>query len=269
MPDRRGVFAGPAVPDHAARFSTGQAGRPAVRSWDASGCLVVRGLLAGWRSFWSSSASWFWPGVAYVAYRHPRLEKPISVAAAVATVLVTAVAAVAAVAALVARRPGGLPWAACRSQAAVPLTAVVVRGGQGELSSNSAATSTARTSPGRVRGCAVTPGSNLARQSSNGVRTLAHWSLITVLCPKTFCTICPYLAGMPARGSSCVASPAASQCAATTPDHPGCPVLGNPPRRPVSPRLRQAGSDFREILNARRLMRTVVPALTRSAPFER
>ncbi|MEW2064889.1 hypothetical protein AB0899_29710 [Streptomyces sp. NPDC007002] len=42
-------------------------------------------------------------GVAYVAYRHPRLEKPISVAAAVATVLVTAVAAVAAVAALVAR----------------------------------------------------------------------------------------------------------------------------------------------------------------------
>ncbi|MFD6479349.1 hypothetical protein ACFWEH_38220 [Streptomyces anulatus] len=42
-------------------------------------------------------------GMVYVAYRHPRLEKPISVAAAVATVLGTAVAAVAAVAVLAAR----------------------------------------------------------------------------------------------------------------------------------------------------------------------
>ncbi|MFD4764246.1 hypothetical protein ACFWOJ_37160 [Streptomyces sp. NPDC058439] len=42
-------------------------------------------------------------GVAYVAYRHPRLEKPLSLAAAVATVLVAAVAAVAALAVLAAR----------------------------------------------------------------------------------------------------------------------------------------------------------------------
>lgn len=42
-------------------------------------------------------------GVVYVAYRYPRLEKPISVAAAVATALVAVVAAVAAVSGLVAR----------------------------------------------------------------------------------------------------------------------------------------------------------------------
>ncbi|MCX4417270.1 hypothetical protein OOK43_33095 [[Kitasatospora] papulosa] len=42
-------------------------------------------------------------GVAYVAYRHPRLEKPLGLAAAVATFLAATVAAVAAVAVLAAR----------------------------------------------------------------------------------------------------------------------------------------------------------------------
>ncbi|MFJ4126106.1 hypothetical protein ACIP3U_32875 [[Kitasatospora] papulosa] len=41
-------------------------------------------------------------GAAYVAYRHPRLEKPLGLAVTVATLLVTAVAAVAAVAVLAA-----------------------------------------------------------------------------------------------------------------------------------------------------------------------